>query len=53
MYKKNNEFDKNNKNRIYNLLKLKGKALMKGQRLATQQNIKNGESYSNFFTLIS
>lgn len=53
MHPQINKFDKNNKERIYNLLVLKGEALLKGQFLAIRQNIKNGEAYSNFFTTIS
>lgn len=51
MYLQNNEFDKNNKERIYNLLVLKGEALLKGQFLSMHQGI--GELHSNFFTAIS
>ncbi|MGW8304700.1 MAG: hypothetical protein ACWGIK_02600 [Achromobacter pulmonis] len=53
MYSKTSEFDKNNKERIYNLLVLKGEALLKGHFLSTHQDIKAGEFYSNFFTTIS
>lgn len=53
MYPQINEFDKNNKERIYNLLVLKGEALLKGQFLAMRQNKIIGEPYSNFFTAIS
>ena len=53
MYPQVNKFDTNNKERIYNLLVLKGEALLKGQLLAMRQKIGNGEEYSNFFTAIS
>lgn len=48
-----NKFDKNNKERIYNLLVLKGEALLKGQFLAMLKSTRSGESYNNFFTAIS
>lgn len=53
MYEQVNKFDTNNKERIYNLLVLKGEALLKGRFLAMRQEIGNGEEYSNFFTAIS
>lgn len=48
-----NKFDENNKERIYNLLVLKGEALLKGQFLALRQGKACGELHSNFFTAIS
>ena len=53
MHAQVNKFDTNNKERIYNLLVLKGEALLKGQFLAMRQEVSNGEEYSNFFTAIS
>lgn len=53
MHQQINKFDKNNKERIYNLLVLKGEALLKGQFLAIRKNIISGQSHSNFFTAIS
>lgn len=53
MYEKVNSFDKNNKERIYNLLVLKGEALIKGHFLALKQGACEGQNYSNFFTTIS
>ena len=53
MYIQTNDFDKNNKERIYNLLVLKGEALQKGELLRIQQNVKDNEPYKNFFTTIS
>lgn len=53
MYMKIKDFDKNNKERIYNLLVLKGEALIKANFLALNQGIKEGEEYSNFFSTIS
>lgn len=53
MHQQINNFDKNNKERIYNLLVLKGEALLKGQFLAMHQSGISAESYSNFFTAIS
>lgn len=53
MYPQVNKFDKNNKEIIYNLLVLKGEALLKGRILAAHQNISNGEEYGNFFTATS
>lgn len=53
MYEKLNAFDKNNKKLIYNLLVLKGEALIKGQFLAYRQGVKDGEKHSNFFTTMS
>lgn len=47
------KFDKNNKQRIYNLLVLKGEALMKGELLSIHQGSRSGELHSNFFTAIS
>ena len=52
-YPRINKFDTNNKERIYNLLVLKGEALLKGQFLAMHQKIRNGEEYNNFFNAIS
>jgi hypothetical protein len=48
-----NSFDKNNMEMIYNLLVLKGEALIKGRLLAMHQNTNNFAEYSNFFTAIS
>ena len=53
MYEKVNSFDTNNKERIYNLLVLKGDALIKGHFLARKQGMVEGQEYSNFFTAIS
>lgn len=53
MYEKVNPFDKNNKERIYNLLVLKGEALIKGDLFARKQGLAEGMPYSNFFTAIS
>jgi len=53
MHQQKNKFDKNNKERIYNLLVLKGEALWKGQFLAMRQSNMSGESCSNLFTAIS
>jgi len=53
MYEQITSFDKNNKERIYNLLVLKGEALLKGNTLRLKQGIKDGEECSNFFTAIS
>ncbi|EGR1122506.1 TPA: hypothetical protein ACPVXQ_004607 [Vibrio parahaemolyticus] len=53
MYEKVNAFDTNNKERIYNLLVLKGEALIKGHFLAYKQGMVEGQGYSNFFTAIS
>ncbi|UKA08003.1 hypothetical protein IHC92_15950 [Photobacterium damselae subsp. damselae] len=53
MYEKVNSFDKNNKERIYNLLVLKGEALIKGYLLALKQGVCQGQNYSNFFTTMS
>lgn len=53
MYEQVNNFDKNNMERIYNLLILKGEALLKGQMLVMRQKINHGFAYSNFFTAIS
>lgn len=53
MYSKVNSFDTNNKRIIYNLLVLKGEALLKGQFLARHKNLNEGDGYSNFFTAIS
>ncbi|WP_147459023.1 hypothetical protein [Pseudomonas sp. AOB-7] len=53
MYEKVNSFDINNKERIYNLLVLKGEALIKGYFLALKQGACKGQPYSNFFTTMS
>lgn len=53
MFPKAHEFDIHNKKRIYNLLVLKGEALLKGQLLARHKNLKEGVEYDNFFTAIS
>jgi hypothetical protein len=53
MCEKLNSFDKNNKKLIYNLLVLKGEALIKGQILAYRQGVKAGEMHDNFFTTMS
>ncbi len=53
MYEKVNPFDKNNKERIYNLLVLKGEALIKGHFLALKQGACEDQTYSNFFTAMS
>jgi hypothetical protein len=41
----NKKFDKNNKERIYNLLILKGEALLKGEFLNMHQSEVSGEPY--------
>ncbi|MDH1379648.1 hypothetical protein N5J07_09325 [Comamonas aquatica] len=46
------DYDKNSKNRIYNLLVLKGESLIKANSLAISQGIKE-EGYSNFYSVIS
>jgi hypothetical protein len=53
MYEQTFDFDKNNKNLIYNLMVLKGEALIKGHFLAMKQGITAGDEYSNFFTAIA
>ncbi len=53
MYEQVNKFDTNNKERIYNLLVLKGEALLKGELLYMHQKVSNDKKYSNFFTAIS
>ena len=53
MFEKVNTFDKNNKERIYNLLVLKGEALIKGNLLALNLGVVEGAKHSNFFTAIS
>jgi len=53
MYEQINNFDKNNMERIYNLLVLKGEALLKGHLLAMHHNANNFSEYNNFFTAIS
>ena len=53
MHAQVNKFDANNKELIYNLLVLKGEALLKGQFLAMRKEMCYGEEYCNFFTAIS
>lgn len=53
MYEKVNPFDTNNKERIYNLLRLKGESLIKGHTLALKRNTDASGHYSNFFSAIS
>ena len=53
MYEKIVEFDKNNKERLYNLFVLKGEAIQKGLMLARQQGVVQGESFHNFYMSIS
>jgi hypothetical protein len=53
MYDKATHFDKKNKEIIYNLLVIKGEALIKGQFLALKLGVSVGEIHSNFFTLIA
>jgi hypothetical protein len=52
MFDKIIDYDKNSKNRIYNLLVLKGESLIKANSLAISQGIKE-EGYSNFYSAIS
>lgn len=53
MSEKINTFDKNNVERIYNLLVLKGEALQKGHFLEWRKSRSAGCHYSNFFTAMS
>ncbi|MEZ3416205.1 hypothetical protein HP563_14230 [Pantoea dispersa] len=53
MYKRVGDFDKNNKRRIYNLLVLKGEAIMKGELLSIKRGVALGQGYQNFFSAIS
>lgn len=53
MFEKVTPFDTNNKERIYNLLVLKGEALIKGDLFAYKQGLVEVQGYSNFFSAIS
>lgn len=53
MITKTNEFDINNKVRIYNLMVLQGEALMRAQFMAHAMGIKPGEPCINFYSSIA
>ncbi|WP_234775308.1 hypothetical protein [Paraburkholderia tropica] len=52
-FHQDSEFDKNSKNRIYNLLVLQGEALIKGEFLRINSKNSSDKYYHNFFSAIS